>query len=151
MANKKKGRNVTEEAEFEREFERVCNGAWGAQDVHATRFHGFPRLNARRAIPRRMMHDRGKPTAILTNGDLLPELVTPELKRDENWREQSRLLANACHQPSNCFRHDRIFLEEISRFSPASYFSPDISIDSFFLRKLSIRVFLYRFLELIKS
>lgn len=148
MANKKKGRNVTEEAEFEREFERVCNGAWGAQDVHATRFHGFPRLNARRAIPRRMMHDRGKPTAILTNGDLLPELVTPGLKRDENWRGSWPMRAT---DPPIASVTIEFFSRKFHEFSPASYFSPDISIDSFFLRKLSIRVFLYRFLELIKS
>lgn len=49
----------------------VCSGAWGAWDVHATRFHGFPRLDARRAIllPERMTRDRGKPRAIPANTD----------------------------------------------------------------------------------
>lgn len=47
-----------------------------------------------------MMHDRGKPTAILTNGDLLPELVTPRLKRDENWREYIVAALGRCVPPT---------------------------------------------------
>lgn len=71
------------------------------------------------------MHDRGKPTAILTNGDLLPELVTPRLKRDENWRECSRgswpMRATDTRIASVTIE---CFLTKFQKFSSAAYFSP---------------------------
>lgn len=88
------------------------------EDVHATRFHDFPRLNARRAILFTETND-ARPRETESNSSewqspsgLRTSFARPS-KRDESSREKFLVARDLCRTLSNCFRHDRLFLPRI--------------------------------------